>query len=103
MIGAVVLGLVAGAIARLLVPGDAFKGMKGPKSWLMTFVLGIAGAFVGWVIFSRGLGIGDSNIFDLGGIVGAVVGAFVLLVIFTIVMRRTGSVEPTAATTKETT
>ncbi len=88
--GAVLLGLVAGAIARLLVPGDAFKGMKGPKSWLLTFLLGIAGAFVGWVIFSRGLGIGDSNIFDLCGIVGAVVGAFVLLVDSTIVMRRTG-------------
>lgn len=90
MVGAVILGLVAGAIARLLVPGDAFKGMKGLTSWLVTFALGIAGAFIGWLIFTKGLGIGDSNIFDLGGIVGAVVGAVILLAIFTFLMRRSG-------------
>jgi uncharacterized membrane protein YeaQ/YmgE (transglycosylase-associated protein family) len=89
MVGAVILGLVAGVIARILVPGDAFKGMKGPMSWVLTFVLGIAGAFVGWLIFTRGFGIGDSNIFDLGGIIGAVIGAVILLVIFTLIMRRT--------------
>ncbi len=90
MIGAVILGLVAGVIARMFVPGDAFKGMKGPMSWLVTFVLGIAGAFIGWLIFTQGLGIGDSNIFDLGGIVGAVIGAVILLAIFTFIMRRSG-------------
>lgn len=90
MVGAVILGLVAGVIARILVPGDAFKGMKGPMSWLLTFLLGIAGAFAGWLIFTQVFGIGDSNIFDLGGIVGAIVGAVILLVIFTLIMRRTG-------------
>lgn len=87
MVGALILGLVAGAIARLVVPGDAFKGMKGIVSWIVTFVLGIAGAYVGWLIFTKGLGIGDDDIFDLGGILGAVVGAIILLVIFTIIMR----------------
>jgi len=90
MVGAVILGLVAGAIARILVPGDAFKGMKGLMSWLVTFALGIAGAFIGWLVFTKGLGIGDSNIFDLGGIVGAVVGAVILLAIFTFLMRKSG-------------
>lgn len=79
--------MVAGAIARLVVPGDAFKGMKGIVSWIVTFVLGIAGAYVGWLVFTKGLGIGDDDIFDLGGILGAVVGAIILLVIFTIIMR----------------
>ena len=87
MVGALILGLVAGAIARLVVPGDAFKGMKGIVSWIVTFVLGIAGAYVGWLVFTQGLGIGDDDIFDLGGILGAVVGAIILLVIFTIIMR----------------
>ncbi len=87
MVGALILGLVAGAIARLVVPGDAFKGMKGIVSWIVTFVLGIAGAYVGWLVFTKGLGIGDDDIFDLGGILGAVVGAIILLVIFTIIMR----------------
>jgi len=87
MVGALILGLVAGAIARLVVPGDAFKGMKGIVSWIVTFVLGIAGAYVGWLVFTKGLRIGDDDIFDLGGILGAVVGAIILLVIFTIIMR----------------
>lgn len=87
MVGAVILGLVAGAIARLLVPRDALQGRGGPVSWLLTFVLGIAGAFLGWLLFTKGLGIGDSDIFDLGGILGAIVGAVILLSIATLVLR----------------
>jgi hypothetical protein len=33
MLGAVLLGLVAGVIARMLVPGDVFRNMSGPTSW----------------------------------------------------------------------
>ena len=87
MIGALILGLVAGAVARLVVPGDAFRGMKGIVSWIVTFVLGIAGAYLGWLIFTKGLGIGDQDMFDLGGLLGAIVGAIILLVIFTVIMR----------------
>jgi len=89
MVGAVILGLVAGALARLLVPRDAMQGMGGPWSWLLTVVLGLAGALLGWLLFTKGLGIGDSDIFDLGGILGAIVGAVVLLGIATTVVRRT--------------
>jgi uncharacterized membrane protein YeaQ/YmgE (transglycosylase-associated protein family) len=89
MLGALILGLVAGAIARLLVPRDALQGRKGPMSWLFTFVLGIAGAYLGWLLFTKGLGIGDSDIFDLGGILGAIIGAVILLGIGTLVSRAT--------------
>jgi uncharacterized membrane protein YeaQ/YmgE (transglycosylase-associated protein family) len=89
MVGAVILGLVAGAIARLLVPRDALQGRGGPVSWLLTFVLGIAGAFLGWLLFTKGLGIGDSDIFDLGGVLGAIVGAVILLSIATFILRAT--------------
>jgi hypothetical protein len=34
MLGAVLLGLVAGVVARALMPGDVFRNMSGPSSWL---------------------------------------------------------------------
>jgi len=79
MIGALILGVVAGAIARLVIPGDALESLEGWKSWLATIVLGLAGAFVGWLIFTGLLGIGDSDKFDLGGVIGAVVGSVLVL------------------------
>ena len=36
MLGAVLLGLVAGVVARMLVPGDVFRNMTGPTSWLLS-------------------------------------------------------------------
>jgi uncharacterized membrane protein YeaQ/YmgE (transglycosylase-associated protein family) len=79
MIGALILGIVAGAVARLLLPGDAFEHLEGVRSWLATIVLGLVGAFVGWLLFAGVLGIGDTDAFDLGGIVGAVVGSVLVL------------------------
>jgi uncharacterized membrane protein YeaQ/YmgE (transglycosylase-associated protein family) len=89
MIGALILGVVAGAIARLLIPGDALENLEGWKSWLATIVLGLVGAFVGWLIFTGLLGIGDSDAFDLGGVVGAVVGSVLVLLGANWALRRT--------------
>ena len=89
MIGAIILGLVAGAIARALVPIPALERMSGPKSWLVSLVIGLVGSWIGWWIFTGLLGIGDADKFDLGGIVGAIVGAVLLLVILRFVGRRT--------------
>ena len=72
MIGALILGLVAGAIARLVIRGDAFEHLEGWKSWLVTLVLGLVGSFVGWLIFAGLLGIGDTDAFDIGAVVGSV-------------------------------
>jgi uncharacterized membrane protein YeaQ/YmgE (transglycosylase-associated protein family) len=79
MIGALILGLVAGAVARLVIPGDAFEHLEGWRSWLATLVLGLVGAFVGWLIFTGLFGIGDTDAFDLGGIIGAIVGSVLVL------------------------
>jgi uncharacterized membrane protein YeaQ/YmgE (transglycosylase-associated protein family) len=73
-----VLGLVAGVVGRLLVP-DMWSGLSGPKSWLFSLLLGLAGAALGYLIFTEGLGIGDTDMFDLGGIIGAILGVIILL------------------------
>jgi uncharacterized membrane protein YeaQ/YmgE (transglycosylase-associated protein family) len=88
MIGALLLGLFCGIVARLLVPGDAFRHMSGPRSWLVSLALGLAGALVGYLIFTVGLGIGDTNIFDWGGVLSALIGTVIVLVIATWVLRR---------------
>jgi uncharacterized membrane protein YeaQ/YmgE (transglycosylase-associated protein family) len=90
MIGALILGFVAGFIGRALVPNDVFSGMHGPKSWGISILLGLVGAFVGYLIFTRGLGIGDNDAFDLGGILSAIIGVIIVLVVAGFVMRRTG-------------
>lgn len=90
MIGALLLGLVAGAIGRALVPNDAFEQMSGPSSWLVSIVLGLIGAAVGWAIFTAGLGIGDTDVFDWGGILSALIGVVLVLALINFVARRTG-------------
>ena len=77
LLAALALGLVCGVIARALVPNDAFGAMRGWKSWLTSPVLGVLGALLGYWVFTGLFGVGDTNKFDWGGIVGAVIGAAV--------------------------
>jgi uncharacterized membrane protein YeaQ/YmgE (transglycosylase-associated protein family) len=90
MIGALILGFFAGVIGRVLMPGDVFRHMNGPTSWLVSLVLGLIGAAVGWLIFTKLLGIGDEDVFDLGGILSAIIGVLIVLPIAGFVLRRTG-------------
>jgi uncharacterized membrane protein YeaQ/YmgE (transglycosylase-associated protein family) len=76
VIGAAILGVVAGFLGRALLPG------KQEVSLVMTIVLGLAGALVGFLIFTELLGIGDTDAFDLGGLPGAVIGAMLLLFLY---------------------
>jgi len=73
MIGALILGLVAGFVGKLLMPG------KDPGGFIATILLGLAGAALGFLIFTELLGIGDNEAFDLGGLVGAIIGVMILL------------------------
>jgi uncharacterized membrane protein YeaQ/YmgE (transglycosylase-associated protein family) len=73
MIGAIILGIVAGFLGRLLMPG------RDPMGFFATILLGLAGSLVGFFIFTGLLGIGDNEMFDLGGLIGAVIGVMVLL------------------------
>jgi uncharacterized membrane protein YeaQ/YmgE (transglycosylase-associated protein family) len=88
MIGALLTGLVAGVVARMLTPGDIFRKMSGPKSWGVSLLIGLGGAALGYLIFTVGLGIGDSDVFDFGGIIGAVGGAIILLLTLGFFARR---------------
>ncbi|WP_354698059.1 hypothetical protein DSM112329_03722 [Paraconexibacter sp. AEG42_29] len=76
MIGALILGLVAGYIAKALVPG------KDPGGFFVTIGIGLVGSFVGFLIFTELLGIGDNNAFDLGGLIGAIIGTIIVLVAY---------------------
>jgi uncharacterized membrane protein YeaQ/YmgE (transglycosylase-associated protein family) len=70
----IVFGLIAGIIAKLLMPG------KDPGGFIITALLGIAGAFVGGFIGNLiGLG-GPVSGFNLGSMITAVLGAIVLLI-----------------------
>jgi uncharacterized membrane protein YeaQ/YmgE (transglycosylase-associated protein family) len=81
MIGAILLGLVAGFLGRALMPGKDHMG------FLMTILLGLAGAVVGFLIFTELLNIGDDKIFDLGGLVGSIIGVMILLGLYRVVRK----------------
>ena len=73
MIGAVILGIVAGFIGKALMPG------KDPGGFFVTILIGLAGSLIGFFIFTGLLGIGDNDKFDLGGLPGAIIGTMILL------------------------
>ena len=81
MVGAIVLGVVAGYIGRLLMPGRDKMG------FIMTVLLGLAGSVVGFLVFTELLGIGDNKMFDLGGLIGAIIGVMVLLLLYRLALK----------------
>jgi uncharacterized membrane protein YeaQ/YmgE (transglycosylase-associated protein family) len=89
MVGALLLGLFCGVVARILVPGDAFRQLSGPLSWLISLALGLVGALVGYLIFTVAFGIGDTSIFDWGGVLSALIGTVIVLLIATMALRLT--------------
>jgi uncharacterized membrane protein YeaQ/YmgE (transglycosylase-associated protein family) len=88
MIGAILLGLFCGIVARMLVPGDVFRHMKGPKSWLVSLCLGLLGALLGYLIFTVILGIGDTDIFDWGGVLSALIGTLIVVPVASWLIKR---------------
>jgi len=97
-LAAMALGFVSGALARALIPNDAFRHMRGWRSWLVSLVLGLLGAVLGFWIFHGIFGIGDTSKFDWGGIVGAVIGAMIVVLIASwMVKRRAGYPGPRTA------
>ncbi len=56
----------------------------------MTILLGLAGSAVGFLLFTELLGIGDDKAFDLGGLVGAIIGVMILLGLYRAFVDRSG-------------
>lgn len=82
----ILLGLIAGAIAKAIYPGYQGGGILG------TMLLGIVGAFVGGTLFSflqtGSLALVSSGL-SLGGIFVAIIGAIIALFLYYLVTRRT--------------
>ncbi|MGH8770339.1 MAG: GlsB/YeaQ/YmgE family stress response membrane protein [Burkholderiales bacterium] len=76
----IVFGLIAGAIAKLIMPGDD------PGGFIVTILLGVAGALIGGFI-GTALGFGEVTGFNFGSFVIAIVGAFVLLLIYRMIKK----------------
>jgi uncharacterized membrane protein YeaQ/YmgE (transglycosylase-associated protein family) len=71
-----IIGLIAGAIAKLILPG------KNPSGFIMTIVLGLAGSFVGGFL-GRMLGVGHGGQGRMtAGLLGSIVGALILLALY---------------------
>ena len=80
IIGWIIFGLIVGAIAKLLMPG------RDPGGWVVTIVLGIAGALVGGFL-GRAVGWYGPN--DAAGFLMSLIGAIVLLVLYRLAFGRT--------------
>jgi uncharacterized membrane protein YeaQ/YmgE (transglycosylase-associated protein family) len=78
-----VIGIVAGFLARLLVPG------RDPMGFWATVLLGIVGSFVGgflgYALFDKDL---DQGALQTSGIIGSIIGAIIVLLIYRAVNRR---------------
>lgn len=72
-----IIGIVAGFLARALVPGPDPMGIGA------TILLGIVGSFIGgflgWALFGKDL---DDGAFQASGIIGSVIGAIVALLVY---------------------
>ena len=77
----IVLGLIAGAIAKLLMPGDD------PGGIIVTILIGIVGAIVGGVI-ATALGLGTVTGINLPSLVVAIGGSLILLIVYRVARRR---------------
>jgi len=71
----IVVGLIAGVLAKLIMPGDD------PGGIIVTILIGIVGAFVGGFVMNL-LGFGDVSGFNLYSILVATLGAIILLAIY---------------------
>lgn len=83
IIGWIILGLLAGILAKAILPGDD------PGGFIVTTILGIVGALLGGLI-ARALGLGDpiDEFFDLSTWIAAIIGAIVLLLLYRVIVGR---------------
>lgn len=86
-LGWIVLGLLAGAIAKLIMPGDD------PGGIIVTMLIGIVGAVIGGFLGSRIFGIGLQSFWNLQTWIVAIVGSLILLLIYRLIVGRRRTAE----------
>ena len=83
IIWTIIIGFIAGVIAKLIMPGS-----NEPSGFILTTILGIVGAFVAtWL----GQAIGWYRAGEGAGLIGAVVGAIIVLVIYGAIASRSSA------------
>jgi uncharacterized membrane protein YeaQ/YmgE (transglycosylase-associated protein family) len=82
IIGWIVLGLIVGAIAKLIIPG------KDPGGILVTLLLGVVGAFLGGLLGNWLFGVGIERFWSLNTWILAVVGSVIVLGIYRLIAGR---------------
>ena len=80
IIWTIIIGFIAGVIAKLVTPGD-----NEPSKFILTTILGIVGAFLATYL---GQAIGWYRADEGAGLIGAVVGAIIILLIWGFIDRR---------------
>ncbi len=86
IIGYIVIGLLGGAIAKAILPGRQGGG------WLATIVLGIVGALLGGFIGGALFHVNYNRIFSFQGLITAIIGSLIVLIIYGFIQRRRGGV-----------
>jgi len=76
---ALIIGLIAGAIAKLIMPG------KDPGGFVITMLLGVGGALL-FTFIGKMLGIYESD--ESAGLIGGIIGSLVILFLYRLVMKR---------------
>ncbi|PZQ96840.1 MAG: GlsB/YeaQ/YmgE family stress response membrane protein [Cereibacter sphaeroides] len=80
IIGTIIIGFIAGIIAKFVMPGD-----NEPSGFIMTTLLGVVGAFVAtWL--GQAMGLYGPN--EGAGLIGAAIGAIIVLVVWGYASRR---------------
>ncbi len=77
IISLIVIGLIAGAVARLLVPGK--QDLSIPATILVGIVVSFVGGFLGYLIFHHD---SQNGFFQPSGIIGSIIGAVIVLLIW---------------------
>ena len=81
IIWTIIIGFVAGLIARFFHPGNKFE----PKGFILTALLGIVGAFAATYL---GQAVGWYHAGESAGFIGAIVGAIIVLVVWGVIAPR---------------
>ena len=81
-LGFLLLGLIAGAIAKLILPGKQGGG------WLVTLLLGVVAALLGGWIGSAIFGVGVDSFFEISSWLLAIGGSIIVLLIYGLIVGR---------------